>query len=140
MQYSDSTANNAVPTDHIWEYTIETITFDLLYINYRDAIREDDGDWVKACWKFFIPIFKATGRRNYAVEAFNMVADCKLLPPRQAHQLTRSLMEKGSLEIISHHIEHMNRLLKGCFRNLGANKTKNAICQYSKCMGPLATL
>ena len=146
MQYKDSTTTETT-TDHILEYALETISLGLLYINYRDAIKEGDGDRVKICWKYFIPIFKATNRRNYALEAFNMVADCKLLPPRQAHQILWSRFVNTHGKGISGnnipcdlHIEHMNRLLKVCFRNLGANKTKNAICQYSKSMGPLVTL
>jgi len=145
MQYHDN--DSTVLTDHIWEYAVETISLGLLYIIFRDAIREGDGYRVKTCWKYFIPIFKATGRRNYATEAFNMVADCKLLPPRQAHQLQWSRFVNthgkgipGNNKPCDLHIEHMNRLLKVCFHNLGANKTKNAISQYSKCMGPLATL
>jgi len=45
----------------------------------------------------------------------------------------------GNTKPCDFHIEHMNRLLKVCFHNLGANKTKNVISQYSKCMGPLGT-
>lgn len=83
----------------------------------------------------------------YALEAFNMVADYKLLPPRQMHQILWSRFVNTHGKGISGnnipcnlHIEHTNRLLKVCFRNLRANKPKKAILQYSKSMRPLVTL
>ena len=56
-------------------------------MNYRDAIKEGDGQRVMTCWKYMMLLFKATNRQNYAIEAFHTLANCKLLPARQAHQL-----------------------------------------------------
>ena len=94
-----------------------------------------------------LPLFKATGRKNYAIEAFYTLSYCKLLPPRQAHQIIWSRFVNVHREgIPGHnilcdlHIEHLNRLCKECVRHLGANKTENAIRHFSKCMGPLANI
>ena len=67
--------------DHILEYANEIISLGLLFMNYRDSIKEGDGNRVILCWKYMLPIFKATNRKNYAIEAFYTLVNCKLLPP-----------------------------------------------------------
>ena len=77
-------------SDHVFEYAREVLSLGLLYMNYRDSIKEGDGNRVILTWKFMLPIFAATLRKNYAIEAFHTLSNCKLLPPRQAHQLVWS--------------------------------------------------
>ena len=113
-------------------------------MNYRDSIREGDGLRVMQVWKFMLPIFRATSRRNYAIEAFHTLVNVKLLP-RQAHQAIWSrfvnLQNKQASNIpCDLHNEHLNRLCKGCVKRLGANKNERAITRYSKCLGPLCTV
>ena len=117
----------------------------LLFLNYRDAIKEGDGQRVMLCWKYFLPIFKATNRQNYAIEAFITLANCKVLPPRQAHQLIWSRFVNarglpGHNILYDLYIEHLNRMLKECVQNLRANKTSSAILRASRCLGPLSTI
>ena len=69
--------------------------------------------------------------QNYAIEAFHTLANCKLLPPRQAHQLiwSRFVNIHGN-GIAGHNIPcdlHLNRLCKDSVRHMGANKTEKTI-------------
>lgn len=60
----------------------------VLLLEFNDAIREGDGDRIVRCWQFFLLIFKATKRKNYAVEAFILLAQLKFLfTPRMVAQL-----------------------------------------------------
>ena len=43
-------------------------------LELQDGIREGDGDRVLKCWSYLLIIFKATGHRNYALEAFNTLS------------------------------------------------------------------
>ena len=46
-------------------------------------IKEGDGERVFLCWKFFLPIFRADRKSNYAIEALTYLAEITfLLPPR----------------------------------------------------------
>ena len=86
LQFKNDTSPDT-NKDHVFEYACEVVSLGLLFLNYRDAIKEGDGERIMLCWKYFLPIFKATNRQNYAIEAFITLANCKVLPPRQAHQL-----------------------------------------------------
>ena len=143
--FQDKKEHATPDEDHIFEYARELVSLGLLYMNYRDSIREGDGLRVMQVWKFMLPIFRATSRRNYAIEAFHILANVKLLPPRQAHQAIWSrfvnLQNKPASNIpCDLHNEHLNRLCKGCVKRLGANKNERAITRYSKCLGPLCTV
>ena len=88
-------------------------------------------------------IFKSTGRKNYAIEAFIILAQYQyLLSPREKTQLlysrfinTHGLLGKNiSCDL---YMEHLNRLLKDAIKALGANKTPKAIERVGKCKAPL---
>jgi L1 cell adhesion molecule like protein len=126
--------------DHVLEYAREVVSLGLLYMNYRDAIREGDGERILLLWKFMLLIFMVTSRRNYTVEAFHTLASYKLLPPRQSHQLMWSRFvnthNKPGLNIPCDLFnEHLNRLCKDSIKHHGANKTEKAITHFSKCLG-----
>ena len=76
--------------DHVFEYAQEVVSLGLLFLDFRDAIKEGDGERIMLCWKYFLPLFKCTNRRNYAIEAFHTLASRKLLPHKLAHQLVWS--------------------------------------------------
>ena len=79
------------PHDGIFEYAKDTLTMGLLLMEFIDAVREGDGDRIIRVWKFLLPIFKSTGRTNYSVEAFNLLAQYfYLFSPRMAAQLAWS--------------------------------------------------
>lgn len=82
----------------------------VLYLEYRDTIKEGDGNRLLGCWKYLLPIFKAS---TYYTEVFKALYDHYFtLPSRQVHQqLCRFVDVKG---LPGHniaadlHIEHMN--------------------------------
>lgn len=112
-------------------------------MEYQDSIREGDGNRVFDCLQYFIVLFKATGRRNYAIEMFVTLAQYEwLLPDRQALQRkyshfvnTRGL--PGSNITCDLYMEHLNRIVKNCVVHLRSNKTEESFKRIGKCIGPL---
>ena len=113
-----------------FDYTCEVLSLGLLFLNFKDSVREGDGDRVLLMWKYLMLIFKAMGHRNYAAEAFTLLSQYQItLPENLAEQL------KWSRYINIHglpghniscdlHMEHINRLVKEAIDGLGANKSK----------------
>lgn len=74
--------------DEVYEYTREVITLSLLWHAYHDAVKEGDGDRVICMWRFLMIVFKMSGRKNYALEAVNLLMQCEyILSPRLKAQL-----------------------------------------------------
>lgn len=132
--------------DNITNYANEVISLGLFYSNYKDAVKEGDGVRVKACWKYLLPIFKASDKRNYSVEVLRMLYSYHYtLSPRQAHQLLYSRFVNvhgipGRNIAADLHMEHLNRTCKEAIRGLGANKTEKAITRIGKAIGPLTSV
>lgn len=111
----------------------------MLYLEFQDAIREGDGARVLTCWKYFLPIFKASGRKNYALEALNLLFQVThRLPPRLRMQVLYSRFvntqgRAGCNIPADLHMEHINRTTKEAIEHHGANKTPQAILRSSKC-------
>ena len=136
---------STLPTssDSVYAYSCETLSLGLLYLEFKDAIRVATGCRLMHVWKYFLLLFKAAGRKNYAIEALTLLAQYHLiLPPRLAEQL------KWSRFINTHglpghniscdlHIEHLNRLAKTAINGLGANKSEKAIKRVGKAIGAL---
>lgn len=59
--------------DKVLGYAIEILTLGLFYVEYTDAIKKGDGQRVHHCWKFMLPLFRVSGRKNYTIEAFTML-------------------------------------------------------------------
>ena len=108
--------------DYIHEYAKEIISLGVLYMEYQDAIREGDGNRVFNCWKYLMIIFKATGRKNYALEAFTLLAQYeRFLPPRQSKQLKFSRFvnvhgRPGCNVSCDLYMEHLNKMVKSCMQ------------------------
>jgi len=66
-------------------YTTEVLTLGLLWWEFKDAIKEGNGNRVLCYWKF---LFKAKNHTNYSKEAIILLSQyyC-LLSDRQAAQL-----------------------------------------------------
>ena len=74
--------------DGVYEYACETLTLGLLLLEFNDSIRWSDGDRIFRCWRYFMVLFKSTSHKNYAIEAFVLLAQEKFLQsPRIALQL-----------------------------------------------------
>lgn len=56
------------------EYAKQTLTLGMIYLEFKDGIKERDGTRVLHCWKHFLPYFHATDHTNYYIEAFKFLA------------------------------------------------------------------
>ena len=99
-------------------YTHEVLSLGLLYLHFKDAVREGDGTRVMLAWKYFLLFFKATKHKNFInVHSFpgcNISADL--------------------------HMEHMNRIVKTTIAGLGANKTDKVIIRAGKSVGSFSDI
>lgn len=136
-------ADGTPEQDEVHNYACNLLSIGCFYLTYRDAIKEGDGKRVLDCWHYLLPIFRNSGRRNYANEAFLFLCQYYYdLPQQQAEQMlySRFVNTKGvrgrniPLDLYQ---EHLNRLCKECVKGLGSNKTKESIVRCSKAMGIL---
>jgi len=128
-----------------YDYTCEVLSLGLLFLNFKDSIREGDGDRTLLIWKYLMLVFKVMGHRNYATEAFTLLSQYYItLPTNLAEQLKWSRFVNvhglpGHNISCDLHMEHINRLVKVAIDGLGPNKTKLAILRVGKAIGPLAS-
>ena len=127
-----------------YDYACEALSLGLLIMDFKDAIWEGDSDRILSIWKYLMLLFKASGRKNYAIEALTLLSRYSiLLPPNLAEQLkwSRCVNCHG---IPGHNIscylcmEHINSLVKIAIEGLGANKSKKAIGRVANAMGILS--
>lgn len=144
VELSKGKSDSAKASDTVYSYACETLSLGLLYMEFRDAIKEGDGERVLLVWKFLLLIFKASKRKNYAIEAFTLLVQYYLvLPPRLAEQLKWSRFINvhglpGHNISCDLHMEHLNRLAKTAVEGLGANKSNKAIIRVGKTIGTLS--
>ncbi len=136
-------STRSISSDSVYAYSCETLSLGLLYLEFKNGVRSGAGCRLMRVWKYFLLLFKAAGRKNYAIEALTLLPQYQLiLPPRLAEQL------KWSRFINTHglpghniscdlHIEHLNRLAKTAIQGLGANKSEKAIQRVGKAIGTL---
>ena len=127
-----------------YDYASEVLTLGLFIMNFKDAVREGDGEHILVLWKYMMLLFKATQRKNYAIEAFTVLVQVHfILPPNLSEQIkwSRFINVHG---LPGHNIsadlqmEHLNRLVKIAIEGLGANKSENAIKRTAKAVGVLS--
>jgi len=98
------------------------------------------------CWRYLLPIFINSGRRNYSNEALHFLCQYyQNLPMQQAQQLLYSRFVnttgiRGRNIPLDLHQEHLNKLCKDCVKGLGSNKTKQGITRCNKALGTLHDL
>ena len=57
-------------------------------MQFADDMREEDGNCVLRCWTYMVVIFSASGNRNYACEAANLLLQYNYtMSTRQSAQL-----------------------------------------------------
>ncbi|KAL5509146.1 hypothetical protein EMCRGX_G004456 [Ephydatia muelleri] len=144
IEYIAGTSESTCPSiDSVQEYAKETLSLGLLLLEFKDGIREGDGNRVLRCWKYFLLFYHATKHKYYCIEAFNLQMQYYyILPKRYAEQMLwgRFINSEGGP---GHnipadlHMEHLNKLLKGTICHLGANKTPQAIIRAGKALGAL---
>ena len=117
-----------------------------LYLEFADAIREGDGVRVFRCWRYFLPIFRASHSVNYSCEAVLFLhKHLYALSPRLSNQLIWGRFvnvhgRQGRNISLDLHMEHLNRLAKDAIRNLKSNKTTRSISRVGRAIGTLAPL
>ena len=129
--------------DTVYAYASELLSLGLLYFEFKDAVKEGDGDRLFRVWKHLLLLFKASNKKNYAVEAFTLLAQYHmLLPTRLVEQLKWSRFVNvhglpGHNISCDLHMEHLNRLTKTAIVTLGVNKSEKAIIRVGKSIGTL---
>lgn len=99
---------------------------------------------VHRCWKYLLPIFKSSGRKNYSIEVLQMLNQIEFtLTKRQSSELLWNRFinvhgMQGKNIPCDLHMEHLNRLCKDAVYGLQANKTPTAIVRVGKALGPLS--
>ena len=131
------------PKDNVFAYAKQVLTLGCMYLENSDAIREGDGKRIKCCQKYFLPMFIAAGRKNYAIEFFHTISQHEFVfSPRLSEELlwTRFINVHG---LPGHnipkdlHMEHLNRLVKESIRSLQANKAKKSIERVGRALGTM---
>jgi len=118
----------------------------LLLMEFNDAVREGDGTRILRCWRYFLLLFKASGRTNYSVEAFTLLAQYEyMLSPRMAMQLKWSRTvnvhgRRGKNVAGDLHMENLNRECKNTLSGLGANTNDYSVQRVGKCIGRMQTI
>lgn len=133
-------------SDGVLCYAKEVMSLGIFYLNYKDTIREGDGEWLVLCSKYLMPIFRVANQRNYTGEIFQLLHSYYfLLSPRQSHQLIWNRFVnvhgiRGRNIACDLHMEHLNRVCKEAIKGVGANKTEEVIQKVGKVVGVLASV
>ena len=145
LSYNSSvTQATDVGSDHVLLYAKQVLSLGCLYMEFRDAIREGDGDRVLHCYRYLLPIFQNSGRKIYSIETFNLLFHHDfILTEHQAEELIWSRFinthgcpgRKTNKDL---HCEHLNRLCKTAVEGLGSNKVDESISRVAKALGILA--
>ncbi len=131
------------PKDMVKSHSTHLMSQGLFYLNFRDSIKEGDGRRVLICWKYMLPIFISTQRKNYAKEALLMIFKHHFVfSPRMSQQLLYSRFVNTSGTVGGNipgdlHNEHLNRLCKEAVKGLGPNKNVEGITRVSRALGVL---
>lgn len=143
VSFSFNSVDTKTTKDNVREYGRQLLGLGLFYLEYSDAIRQGDGRRLLRCWRYLLPVFKASGRRNYSCEVVNMLYQhLYQLSPRLSSQLLWSRFinvhgRPGKNIPADLHMEHLNRLVKEAMKNLGANKTEKACERIGKALGTI---
>lgn len=131
-------------TDKVFLYTKYLLSLGFFYFEFSDAIREGDGARVLRCWRYMLPMFISSGRKNYAIESFQLLMQHDyLLSEREAAELMWSRFinvrgYRGCNIPNDKHMEHLNRICKTPIKALGANKTAQCITRVGEALGTIA--
>ncbi len=143
---SDPQSSSSRQDDRIYLYAKQALSFGLFYLEFRDAIKEGDGDRVLRCYRYMLPIFQNSGRKNYANETLNFLLNYDyILSKRQAMEFiwTRFINVHGcpGKNIPNDlHCEHQIRICKSAVKSLGANKTPQCIQRVAEALGTISAV
>ena len=75
--------------DGIFYYASAVLNDDMLLLEFRDAIKEGDGQWIMQCWKAMLIYFHHARHSNYAKEAVLLLSAVNATAtPHVAAQIT----------------------------------------------------
>ena len=138
-----NTAEGKLNEDRIQQYGKNFLSLGCFYLEYCDAIQEGDGERVLRCWRYLLPIFVSSGRKNYSIEALNVLYQYQYkFNPRQSARLIWNRFInvhglRGRNIPCDLHLEHLNRTCKNAIRQLCVNKTDSAIVKTGKALGTI---
>ena len=132
--------------DYIYQYAQQLVSLGCFYLEYDDAIKEGDVERVFRCWKYLLPIFVNSGRKNYSIEALLLLCQHEyLLPPQQAKRLlysrfvnTRGIQGRNIPADL--HNEHLNKACKNAIGGLGSNLSTERIQMVGRSLGTLVPI
>lgn len=108
-----------------------------LALEFTDAWSMGAGPRICRCWKFMMLHFQSTGHTKYAWEALRQQFQLVTLPPHLSYQLMwgRFINTRGGIGKnipCDLHNEHLNKLFKEIFNNMGANTSEAAITRAAR--------
>lgn len=140
-----SGAPPSLSMDHVFAYACDLLSNGLLLLELKDGIHEGDGNRIIRCWRYMLLIFKTTNRKNYAIEAFNLLMQLEhVLSPRMAAQLkwNRTVNvhgQQGKNISADLHMEHLNKECKTILSGMGSNITEQSVLRVSRALKPLCS-
>lgn len=127
--------------DKVCMYAMEVLTLGLLWHNFHDSIKEGDGERIIRNWKFNLLVYKAAKRKNYSIEALNLLLQINyFLSPREAAQVKwcrciNTIGRQGCNIPMDLHLEHLNRRLKTTLRNMVSNTANSSVKMAAESIG-----
>jgi len=70
---------SSVIQDGVHAYALDFLSLGLLWVAFRDAIKEGDGDRLVLHWKLLLVVFKSANRPNYGREAVKFLIQQKYI-------------------------------------------------------------
>ena len=143
VDYNGFSSDTSATQDGVFSYATKLLTLGCFYLEFRDAIKEGDGLRVLRCYRYMLPMFISSGRKNYAIETLNLLLQYDfLLSPQLAEELIWGRFinthgQAGKNIPNDLHCEHLNRLCKGCITDLQANKTEESISRVARALGTI---
>ena len=140
----DSTASTY--KGNTYGYGLDVLNLGLMWLGFHDAVREGDGDRIVRYWRFLLPVFHHSKRRNHSLEALNLLVQMITLSPRQVAEIkwnrtVNTVGRRGHSVPCDLHMEHLKRRLKFMMANLGSNISKpQCVEEISKCLGVVAEI
>lgn len=128
--------------DFVRNYSIQLLQYFFLIADFKDAVKEGNGQQLHQLHKQLLHHFKTdNGFNTYAIEMFvNIIQNEVLLSESEAHQCMWAATAnwkggKGTNIEIDLLQENQNKALKKLIKGMGANKTNKAIERASKAVG-----
>ncbi len=124
--------------DGVFDYASALLNDGLLLLEFRDAIREGDGNRILRCWRAMTLYFRYAGHINYLSEAVTMLSLVNATASsRISSQITwgRVVNTRGGAGHnipVDLHMEHLNRTVKDYVGNLSANISESTILQCGR--------